>query len=179
MDTTGASESSQPIRVNLKPDPLASFTQVIPPLALETTWTCPANSHAPTPSPLYGVKRLCALRATCGRADDLHAFLIGLGRRDKPSESPMYVDLQPFCSLLNSQRLLPEMANYNTLCDAPFSAATQQMMLESGQLGVHLAAIGYHCHCKSPFSAECWTGASEAYDHVVCGGKARAAVGGL
>ncbi|AAG27203.1 unknown [Cercopithecine alphaherpesvirus 9] len=171
------SVNKETLMIDLKPDALAPFTQAVAPLALETTWISATSSHAPTPSPLYGTKRLCALRATCTKPGDVHAYLIGLSHKDKPSEFPLFVDIQNLCKILQCQRLLKEMANYSALCDAPFSAATLQIMLDSGSLGVHLSGVGYHCHCKTPFSVDCWAGAAEAYDHIVCTLRVRNVMG--
>ncbi|AVW81768.1 nuclear protein UL55 [Felid alphaherpesvirus 1] len=144
---------------------LANISHVVTPQALDITWGSWLTSNGQERSISFMGTRTYTLRAKCNTILRLHAYLIGVYEKHHCGQQLSLADLRIFCRLLNNPRLLGDLSSKHQICSAPFSAATQHH--EDNEVHSTINAIGFHCHCKNPFSLECWITAHAASTKIL------------
>ncbi|AIL02921.1 nuclear protein UL55 [Equid alphaherpesvirus 3] len=142
-------------------DLLVDISNVVSPLPLDLVWSSWATTSQPMRSKSYLNMRTYTIRACCDAQTRLHAYFIGVyEKRDCERQLPLS-DLRNFCSILNNARILQDLPREHGTCGSPFSAATQYDHNPEGDDSL-INGLCFHCHCRQPFSLECWQGATAA-----------------
>ncbi|AII81178.1 ORF4 [Equid alphaherpesvirus 1] len=145
---------------------LVDISNVVSPLPLDLTWSSWETTSQPARSRSYLNTRTYTIRACCDLQTRLHAFFIGVFEKRDPEKQILLPDLTNFKCILNNPRIMQELATEHSVCSAPFSAATQYDCDEDGEEST-INGLCFHCHCKTPFSLECWQAANTAQAKIL------------
>ncbi|AAC59557.1 nuclear protein UL55 [Equid alphaherpesvirus 4] len=145
---------------------LVDISNVVSPLPLDLTWSSWETTSQPAKSRSYLNTRTYTIRACCDIQARLHAFFIGVFEKRDPEKQISLPDLINFRSILNNTRIMQELAMEHSVCGAPFSAATQYDCDQDGE-ETTINGLCFHCHCKTPFSLECWQAANAAQAKIL------------
>ncbi|QPI70114.1 nuclear protein UL55 [Equid herpesvirus 6] len=142
-------------------DLLVDISNVVSPLPLDLVWSSWATTGQPAHSKSHLHMRTYTIRAFCDTQARLHAYFIGVyEKRDCERQVPLS-DLRNFCNVLNNPRILQDLPGRHSTCGAPLSAATQYDHSPEGEDSL-INGLCFHCHCRQPFTLECWQGATAA-----------------
>ncbi|AHM96324.1 nuclear protein UL55 [Papiine alphaherpesvirus 2] len=117
--------------------------------------------------------RTYVIRASCDARGPIHCFFFAAFKDPQRSVRPSLPELRQFAELVVLPPVLREMRDKfkgRALCARPFSAGTIRSGPAPGAAGAAgeyaLHGVVYHCHCRSPFSRECWSGTAAAMQHL-------------
>ncbi|ARS01693.1 nuclear protein UL55 [Macacine alphaherpesvirus 1] len=117
--------------------------------------------------------RTYAIRSSCNARGTIHCFFFAAFKDSQRSTPPSLPELRQFTELVALPPVLREMRDKfkgRTLCSRPFSAGTVKSGPLPGAAGgageYALHGVVYHCHCRTPFSRDCWAGTAAAMQHL-------------
>ncbi|ARS02068.1 nuclear protein UL55 [Macacine alphaherpesvirus 1] len=117
--------------------------------------------------------RTYVIRSSCNTRGTIHCFFFAAFKDSQRGTSPSLTELRQFTELVALPPVLRELRDKfkgRPLCSRPFSAGTIKSGPVPGAPGAAgeyvMHGVVYHCHCRSPFSRDCWLGTAAAMQHL-------------
>nr|ABX57830.1 UL55 [Anatid alphaherpesvirus 1] len=105
-------------------------------------------------------QRLFSMNIQCNMETESHIFFCGLILCNK--EEPSAGDVKRLCRVFNDPMAVAGIRTEHRLCNAPYFACVQTDSSIDEPEVLIITGLGYHCHCKEPFSMSCWQGVVSA-----------------